>query len=89
MNKEMCLIRADKFMNYANTNWRKVQFCQAALIINENLFSQQRGIFQGNNTNPTYLIYCQTINSVILRQPSISRKSYAADTKASADPIPL
>lgn len=52
----------------------------------ENLFSQQRGIFQGNNTNPSYLTYCRTMNAVILGQPSISKKSNAADVTTPADP---
>lgn len=41
----------------------------------ENMFCQQRTLHNGANTNPTYLGYCNTVNSVILGQASISRKS--------------
>lgn len=41
----------------------------------ENMFCQQRTLHNGPNTNPTYLGYCNTVNSVILGQTSISRKS--------------
>ena len=41
----------------------------------ENVFCQQRGLYNGNNTNPTYLNYCRTIND--LGQATISRKSNA------------
>ena len=32
----------------------------------ENIFSQQRGIHNGTNTNPDYVTYKQTVNSIIL-----------------------
>ncbi|KAK6169023.1 hypothetical protein SNE40_020153 [Patella caerulea] len=41
----------------------------------ENSFCQQRPLHNGANTNPTYLGYCHSVNSVILGQTSISRKS--------------
>lgn len=41
----------------------------------ENMFCQQRTLHNGANTNPTYLGYCNAVNSVILGQASISRKS--------------
>ncbi|XP_062587022.1 uncharacterized protein LOC134248629 [Saccostrea cucullata] len=41
----------------------------------ENVFCQQRTLHNGANTNPTYLGYCNTLNSVILGQASVSRKS--------------
>lgn len=41
----------------------------------ENIFSQQRGLHNGANTNPNYLMYSRSVNSIILGQPSISRKS--------------
>jgi hypothetical protein len=53
----------------------------------ENLFSQQRGIYHGSNTNPTYLDYCRAMNAAILGQPSISRKSNASEVKGAADPV--
>jgi hypothetical protein len=43
----------------------------------ENMFCQQRTLHNGANTNPTYLGYCNSVNSVILGQTSISRKSNA------------
>ena len=50
----------------------------------ENVFCQQRGLHNGNNTNPTYLNYARTMNTVILGQTSISRKSNAGPTQESA-----
>ena len=102
-NKERCLIshqtRADitsLLLGFHELCEYKLEKSSCSIVpsrvnsdIIENLFSQQRGIFQGNNTNPTYLTYCRTMNSVILSQPSISRKSNAADAKAPADPMPL
>ena len=41
----------------------------------ENLFSQQRGLHNGCNTNPSYLEYSRTINTIILGQASVSAKS--------------
>ena len=41
----------------------------------ENLFCQQRTLHNGANSNPTYLGYCRTVNSVILGEASVSRKS--------------
>lgn len=43
----------------------------------ENVFCQQRTLHNGANTNPTYLGYCHSTNSVILGQASVSRKSNA------------
>ena len=43
----------------------------------ENIFSQQRGIYHGNNTNPSVHQYSYGINSVIIGQKSISNKSNA------------
>jgi len=41
----------------------------------ENVFCQQRGLYNGNNTNPTYLNYCRTMNAIILGQETVSKKS--------------
>ena len=41
----------------------------------ENMFCQQRTLHNGANTNPNYLGYCNSVNSVILGQTSITRKS--------------
>ena len=41
--------------------------------IAENIFCQQRGLYNGNTTNPTYARYCTTVNSVILGQSMKSR----------------
>ena len=43
----------------------------------ENIFCQQRGIYHGNNTNPSVHQYSYGINSVIIGQKSISNKSNA------------
>jgi hypothetical protein len=48
----------------------------------ENLFCQERSLHNGANTNPTFLGYCRTINSNILGQSTISRKSNAGNCSA-------
>lgn len=48
----------------------------------ENIFSQQRGIHNGVNTNPSYLAYCHSINTIILSETPISKKANAAETVA-------
>jgi len=53
----------------------------------ENVFCQQRGLYNGNNTNPTYLNYCRTMNAVILGQATISRKSNAGGITPGAEPF--
>jgi hypothetical protein len=50
----------------------------------ENIFSQQRGIHNGSNSNPDYLTYCRTMNSIILGESSVSKKSNAAETNKGA-----
>ena len=44
----------------------------------ENIFCQQRGIVNGNNTNPTFYQYVKYINAVIIGQNAISKNSNAA-----------
>lgn len=39
----------------------------------ENFFCQQRGLHNGNKTNPNYRDYCSTVNSIVLGQSLISR----------------
>lgn len=41
----------------------------------ENIFSQQRGLHNGCNTNPSYLEYCRTMNTIILGEATVSAKS--------------
>jgi len=53
----------------------------------ENVFCQQRGLYNGNNSNPTYLNYCNTMNAVILGQGSISRKSNVGGATSGAEPF--
>ena len=48
----------------------------------ENIFSQQRGIHNGANTNPSYLAYCHSINTIILVETPIYKKANAAETVA-------
>jgi hypothetical protein len=36
-------------------------------------FFQQRGLYNGSSTNPTYMNYCSTVNSIILGQSLKSR----------------
>ena len=49
----------------------------------ENQFCQQRGIFNGNNTNPTYRTFAETQNSIILMQPIISKKCNSSQSSGS------
>jgi hypothetical protein len=39
----------------------------------ENIFCQQRGIINGNNTNPTFYQYVKNVNSVIIGQSAVSK----------------
>jgi hypothetical protein len=55
----------------------------------ENFFCQQRGVCCGQNTNPTYAQYQSNVNSIIIGQTSISKKSNAAMVKAGAEPVAL
>ena len=48
----------------------------------ENLISQQRGLHNGANTNPNYLTFSRSVNSIILGQSSGSRKSNAGGNGA-------
>jgi hypothetical protein len=50
----------------------------------ENIFCQQRGLYNGNCTNPNYYSYCSTMNNIILGQSSKSsaRKSNAGFVRA-------
>ncbi|WAR17634.1 hypothetical protein MAR_032228, partial [Mya arenaria] len=43
----------------------------------ENIFCQQRGIINGNNTNPNFYQYVKNVNSVLLGQNVISKNSNA------------
>lgn len=51
----------------------------------ENMFCQEKSLHNGANTNPTYLGYCRTMNSIILGESTISRKSNTGGQ--SADPF--
>lgn len=48
----------------------------------ENVFCQQRSLYHGATTNPTYNAYRTGINSIVLGQSTISRKSNAGGSKA-------
>jgi hypothetical protein len=48
----------------------------------ENVFSQQRGLHNGANTNPSYLTYSRSINTIVLGETPISKKANAEDTAA-------
>ena len=41
--------------------------------IAENMFCQQKGLYNGNASNPCYKQYCSTVNSVLLGQSLKSR----------------
>ncbi|KAJ8316526.1 hypothetical protein KUTeg_005933 [Tegillarca granosa] len=48
----------------------------------ENTFCQQRTLHNGANTNPTYFGYCHSMNSIIVGQTNVSRKSNAGGETA-------
>lgn len=48
----------------------------------KNVFSKQRGLHNGANTNPSYLTYSQSISAVILGSTPISKKANAEDSEA-------
>lgn len=50
----------------------------------ENIFNQQRSTYNGANTNPNAAQYKKTINSIVLGQSIISKKSNAANTSSAA-----
>lgn len=52
----------------------------------ENIFCQQRGLYNGNATNPNYETYCNTMNSVILGQTSKCRARKSNAGIPTADP---
>ncbi|CAC5396938.1 unnamed protein product [Mytilus coruscus] len=88
-NKEKCLIshqtRQDiisAVLGFEELCLYKLKKSNASIIPNrinseviENIFCQQRTLHNGANSNPTYLGYCHSINSVILGQASVSKKS--------------
>ena len=77
--KEICRIHLTKYPN------GYVVPSRINSDIVENHFCQQRGMFNGCNTHPTYSNYCTTVNSVILGQSlkSRGRKSNAGLSAAS------
>ncbi|CAC5394980.1 unnamed protein product [Mytilus coruscus] len=67
-----CIMGFDELCNY------KFKSSHASIIpsrvnsdVVENMFCQQRTLHNGAYTNPTYLGYCNTVNSVILGQHAI------------------
>lgn len=73
----VCLILA--FEELCHYKMKKSHFSIVPGRINsdviENMFCQQRTLHSGANTNPTYIEYSRNVNSVILGETSISRKS--------------
>lgn len=72
----------------------KLKSCDASIIpsrvnsdVIEKMFCQQRTLHNGANTNPTYLGYCYSVNSVILGQISVSRKSNAGGGEGGQLPL--
>lgn len=57
----------------------------------ENIFCQQRGLYNGNSTNPNYYSYRNTMNNIILGQSSKSsaRKSNAGILRAEPFPVDI
>ena len=74
------------FMSLVEFSVTELKYCVVPSRINsdviENVFCQQRSLYHGATTNPTYNAYRQGINSVVLGQSTISKKSNAACSKA-------
>lgn len=71
------------------TSYKNI-FITPALVnsdVIENIFNQQRSTYNGANTNPNALQYSRTINSILIGQNMVSRKSNAA--KSSLSQIPF
>ena len=58
--KEICIIHLNRFLRGyivpSRINSDKV----------EDHFCQQLGLYNGSSTNPTYMNYCSTVNSIVL-----------------------
>ena len=52
------------------------------------MFFHQRTLHNGANSNPTYLGYCHSVNSVTLGQASISWKSNVGGGEGTQLPVP-
>ena len=48
----------------------------------ENLFSSQRGVLNGCNTNPTILAYGRNLNSIVIGQNIVSKKRNGGTSSA-------
>ena len=74
------------FMSLVEFSLTELKYCVVPSRINsdviENVFCQQRSLYHGATTSPTYNAYRQGINSVVLGQSTISKKSNAACSKA-------
>lgn len=66
--KEICVIHLNRFPR------GYVVPSRINSDIVENHFCQQRGLYNGSSTNPTYMNYCSTINYVVLGQSLKSRR---------------
>lgn len=53
----------------------------------ENIFNQQRSTYHGANTNPNVLQYRKSINSILIGQNTVSRKSNAGKSVSTAMPF--
>jgi hypothetical protein len=59
--KEMCVIHLNRFPR------GYVVPSRINSDIVENHFCQQHGLYNGSTTNPTYLNYCSTVNSTVVK----------------------
>ena len=57
------------------SHWNSMVPARINSNVIENIFCQQRGIINGNNTNPTFYQYVKNINAVIIGQNAISKNS--------------
>jgi len=53
----------------------------------ENIFNQQRSTYNGANTNPNALQYRSTINSILVGQNVVSKKSNAGMSSSACIPF--
>lgn len=52
----------------------------------ENTFHQQRSTYHGANANPNAIQYRKALNSIVLRQITVSQKANAGKSRAAAMP---
>ena len=81
MSKETRQDLDSVLLSFINLNEEKIHRIGSGLVpsrfnsdVVENVFCQQRGIYHGNKTNPTYADYAHGTNSLIIGQTLLSKR---------------